>query len=174
MSTVRANAYLDASGGNTATINGIVPALSSQAQATAGSDNTTLMTPLRTSQAVGVSNSEMVKSALNAAGSAPVYAVRAWVNYTGSGGGGATTILASGNIASVTFVSTGTWQVNFTTAMQDANYSVTASADRGSGNIDVFVSLQNLTASSFQLIALDQFGGTINSTITNMCATVIR
>lgn len=52
MSTIKANAYLDASGGNNATINGITPALASQAQAEAGTDNATLMTPLRTSNAI--------------------------------------------------------------------------------------------------------------------------
>lgn len=52
MSTIRTNAILDAAGGNTATINGITPALSSQAQAEAGTDNTTLMTPLRAAQAI--------------------------------------------------------------------------------------------------------------------------
>jgi hypothetical protein len=51
MSTVRANAFLDSAGGNTATINGVTPALSSQAQAIAGTDNTTQMTPLRNLQA---------------------------------------------------------------------------------------------------------------------------
>lgn len=52
MSTIRANNFLDGSGGNTATINGVTIALSSQAQAEAGTDNTTLMTPLRTFQAI--------------------------------------------------------------------------------------------------------------------------
>lgn len=51
MSTIRTNAILDSAGGNTATINGITPALASQAQAEAGTDNTTLMTPLRVAQA---------------------------------------------------------------------------------------------------------------------------
>lgn len=50
MSTVRANIFLDGAGGNTATINGITPALASQAEAEAGTDNTKLMTPLRVSQ----------------------------------------------------------------------------------------------------------------------------
>lgn len=52
MSTVRANAIVDNAGGNTATINGITPALASQAEAQAGSDNTKLMTPLRSLQAI--------------------------------------------------------------------------------------------------------------------------
>lgn len=54
MSTIRTNAILDSAGGNTATINGITPALASQAQAEAGTDNTTLMTPLRVMQAIAV------------------------------------------------------------------------------------------------------------------------
>lgn len=56
MSTVKANYFLDASGGNTAQINGITPVLSSQAQAEAGTDNTTLMTPLRSKQAISVNS----------------------------------------------------------------------------------------------------------------------
>lgn len=46
------NAIIDAAGGNTATINGITPAIASQAEAEAGSNNTTLMTPLRVQQNV--------------------------------------------------------------------------------------------------------------------------
>ncbi len=46
------NAILDPAGGNTASINGIVPAIASQAQAQAGTDNTALMTPLRTAEAI--------------------------------------------------------------------------------------------------------------------------
>lgn len=52
MSTLRANIITDAAGGNTTIINGITPALASQAQAEAGTDNTTLMTPLRVAQAI--------------------------------------------------------------------------------------------------------------------------
>jgi len=47
---VRCANYKDASGGNTATINGITPTLATQAQAQAGTDNSTLMTPLRSQQ----------------------------------------------------------------------------------------------------------------------------
>lgn len=52
MSTIRANAIVDSSGGNTATVNGVTVALASQAQAEAGTDNATLMTPLRAAQAI--------------------------------------------------------------------------------------------------------------------------
>ena len=52
MSTIRANAIVDAAGGNTATINGVTPALATQAEAEAGTNNTKLMTPLRVDQAI--------------------------------------------------------------------------------------------------------------------------
>ena len=54
MSTVRADAILDAAGGNTATINGITPAIATSAEAETGTNNTKLMTPLRSAQAIGV------------------------------------------------------------------------------------------------------------------------
>jgi hypothetical protein len=66
MSTIKANAYLDAAGGNTATINGITPALSSLAQAQAGTDNTTQMTPLRTSNAITALTTSTVVGAATA------------------------------------------------------------------------------------------------------------
>jgi len=62
-----------------------------------------------------------VKTATNATGSAPVYACRAWVNFDGTG---TVSIRASGNVSSITDNGTGDYTVNFTTAMQDANYSV--------------------------------------------------
>lgn len=45
---------------------------------------------------------------------------RAWVNFNGTG---TVAIRASGNVSSITDVSTGRYEINFTTALQDANYS---------------------------------------------------
>jgi len=61
--------------------------------------------------------------ALNAAGSAPLYACRAWVNFNGTG---TVAIRASGNVSSITDNGTGDYTVNFATAMPDANYSFQA------------------------------------------------
>ena len=88
----------------------VAATLASQGQAEAGTDNTTLMTPLR------------LRNALNAAGSAPTYACRAWVNFNGTG---TVAIRASGNVSSITDNGTGDYSVNFATAMPDANYAVT-------------------------------------------------
>lgn len=57
-------------------------------------------------------------------GDAPVYGIRAWVSFDGTGAGGTRTIRGSGNVASVTDNGTGDYTVNFTTAMPDANYAV--------------------------------------------------
>jgi hypothetical protein len=69
-----------------------------------------------------------------ASGSAPSYSARAWVNFNGDG---TVAIRASGNVSSITDNGTGDYTVNFTTAMPDANYSlsVTPGADTTNGSI---------------------------------------
>jgi hypothetical protein len=66
-------------------------------------------------------NHPAVKTAINASGSAPIYACRAWVNFNGTG---TVAIRESGNVSSITDNSTGNYTVNFTTAMPDANYAI--------------------------------------------------
>ena len=56
-----------------------------------------------------------------ASGSAPSYSARAWVNFDGTG---TISIRASGNVSSITDGGAGIYGVNFSTAMQDANYCV--------------------------------------------------
>jgi hypothetical protein len=91
----------------------VAATLASQAEAEAGTDNTKLITPLR------------LRNALNATGSATIYACRAWVNFNGTG---TVAIRGSGNVSSITDNGTGDYTVNFTTAMPDANYSSVCSA----------------------------------------------
>lgn len=61
-----------------------------------------------------------IPSVLNASGSAPMFACRAWVNFDGTG---VVAIRASGNVSSITDNGTGDYTVNFTTAMADANHA---------------------------------------------------
>ena len=83
----------------------------------------------------------LVATELHATGSAPMYACRAWVNFNGTG---ATLIRGSGNVSSITDNGTGSYTVNFTTAMPDTNYATIASAQRsGTAFADVFVSIEN-------------------------------
>ncbi len=66
-------------------------------------------------------------STLDAPGSAPAYACRAWVNFNGQG---AVSIRGSGNVTSITDNGTGNYTVNFTTAMPDANFATVVAASR--------------------------------------------
>lgn len=62
--------------------------------------------------------------------SIPSYSARAWVNFNGTG---TVAIRASGNVSSITDNGTGDYTVNFTTAMPDANYSMSASTNSNNG-----------------------------------------
>ena len=70
-------------------------------------------------QNVLVANDAGVKTALNASGTAPIYACRAWVNFNGTG---TIAIRASGNVSSITDNGNGDYTINFTTVMPDALY----------------------------------------------------
>jgi len=61
-----------------------------------------------------------ITDALNATGSAPIYAARAWVNFNGTG---TVAIRASGNVSSITDNGTGYFTVNFASALPDASYA---------------------------------------------------
>ena len=103
-------------------------------------------------------------SELNATGSAPIYACRAWVNFNGTG---TPAIRASGNVSSITDNGTGDYTVNFTTAMPDANYSVACQGsndeiyDAPTGRL--YPTLKFDTSGfRFQTVAAD--GGAVNDT----------
>ncbi|MFI3187398.1 MAG: hypothetical protein QX198_15595, partial [Methylococcaceae bacterium] len=81
-----------------------------------------------------------IRESLNASGTAPIYACRAWVNFNGTG---TVAIRASGNVSSITDNGVGNYTVNFTTAMPDSNYSFSvgnewsAVRDSGTGGMNV-------------------------------------
>jgi hypothetical protein len=81
----------------------------STAEAQAGTSDTVAITPLK------------MRQGFNASGSAPVYACRAWVNFNGT----TATIRSSGNVSSITYISTGYYRINFSVVMPTNNYAVT-------------------------------------------------
>ena len=80
-----------------------------------------------------------------ATGSAPSYSARAWVSFKGTG---TVSIRDSGNVSSITDLGVGYYQVNFATAMSDANYSVTATIGGGSAT---FPSTPHIHESSYNV-----------------------
>ena len=98
-----------------------------------------------------VATAESTLAQFNASGSAPVYACRAWVNFNGTG---TVAIRASGNVSSVTDAGgTGNYFVNFTTAMQDANYSVVCNGSNSDGENDfAFANGANQSSGSIQIL----------------------
>ena len=107
-------------------------------------------------------NSAPVKVALNAAGGAPIFACRAWVNFNGTG---TVAIRASGNVSSITDNGTGDYTVNFTTPMPDADFAVCSSS--GFNNtIDVSTTSAEVleqTASSVHIRTFGTSGSSFDS-----------
>jgi len=96
-----------------------------------GTDEISLDSATNTSNMSFDANHAGIKAALNASGDAPIYACRAWVNFDGSTNtAGFCTIRGSGNVSSITDLGSGSYEVNFTTAMPDGNYAVTWEVDQ--------------------------------------------
>jgi hypothetical protein len=80
------------------------------------------------------------------------YSCRAWVNFNGTG---TVAINASGNVSSITDNGTGDYTVNFTTAMSDANYSVSGmakSSDTAGTRMAAMQLIANATATSTSFV----------------------
>ena len=88
---------------------------------------------------------------------------KAWVNFNGTG---TVAIRASFNVSSITDNGTGDYTVNFTTALVDANYSVTGSGFRVSGSyigICTTYGTQTITTCPVQLVT--DTGGLVDSAV---------
>lgn len=98
--------------------------IASTAEARAGLDNTKAITSLR------------LREGLNATGEAPIYACRAWVNFNGTG---TVAIRASGNVSSITDVSTGRYEANLILPMNTENtYAVSSSCNNNNSSPSEF------------------------------------
>ena len=111
--TTAENAFTALKQAATDTATGVVE-LATNAEVVTGTDTTRAVTPAS------------MKAGLNATGSAPIYACRAWVRFNGIG---TVSIQGSGNVTSVSDDGTGLYTINFTTAMPDENYCVVANCN---------------------------------------------
>ena len=111
-----------------------------------------------------------ITTALNATGSAPIYAARAWVNFNGTG---TVAIRAAGNVSSITDNGTGVYYVNFTTNMPDANYAVVATnKQRGGVTLDTTISTGSTAVSNIEVYSLSAGSTTYDSD--QICVTIFR
>lgn len=85
--------------------------IATSAEAAAGTDTARAITP------------SGLRGGLNASGSAPIYACRAWVVFNGVE---TVSTISAGNVSSITDLGTGHYRINFTTAMPDTGYSISA------------------------------------------------
>ena len=122
----------------TTTVKGIVE-LATQDEVSSGVDSTRAITPNTLSGGV--------KSVLNASGSAPMYACRAWIDFNGTG---TPAINASGNFSSITDNGVGNYSLNFTLGMPNSNYAVSEMHNNQSGGQHV-ASITSRTTSSVTL-----------------------
>lgn len=125
------------------TLAGLVE-LATTAEAAAGTDTTRAITPAG------------LFGGLNAPGTAPIYACRAWVNFNGSG---TVAIRASGNVSSITDNGVGDYTVNLATALPDSLGAVIVSGVGGltsaSGDINNMYSGYVPTTSTFRVYCWD-------------------
>ena len=121
-------------------------AITLAAPAVAGT--TTLTLPATTGSVIGSNSSGDIQFNSGYGSVAKAYGCRAWVNFNGTG---TVAIRASGNVTSITDGGVGTYTVNMTTAMPDANYApVTNSAAVGSVNFQTPLA-GTITTTTFDL-----------------------
>jgi len=115
-------------------------------------------------------NDSRAKTALNASGTAPIYACRAWVNFNGTG---TVTIRASGNVSSITDNGVGDYTVNFTNAMSDANYGISAIGNNSSAAFTMINDTASIPTSSALRIKTSATNGTASDS-PYVCLSIFR
>ena len=142
-----------------------------------GSTAATLTTSGITANLTGnvTGNANTATKLAGTTGSAPSYACRAWVNFDGTRDTtGATStantnrfIRSSGNVTSVLRNAVGDYTITFTTAMSDANYSITGSSggQNNTSNGAVYQNDQNSVKSStaFRILTVTQAGASVDT-----------
>jgi hypothetical protein len=112
----------------------------------------------------------------NPVGNAPLYGVRAWVNFdAGRDASGATNtsntnrfIRSSGNVTSVLKTATGKFTITFTFAMPNANYIVTSSSGTSGAPRHSCVDRTTATTTSIELETDDLSGNAANLSDNNV------
>ena len=105
---------------------------------------------------------QQTNAVTNTGGSPRYYAARAWVTFDGTTT--PPTILSQVNVASVTRSTTGTYNVNFTSNMPNANYAVSVMVGGSSGAAyGVWTNSATYAVSSFRMFTYALGGSLTNN-----------
>ena len=131
------------------------------------------LSTLTASGQVSVGGNLLMNSSYGSA--AIAYGVRAWVNFNGTG---TVAIRASGNVSSITDTGTGSYRVNFTTAMPDANYCAVATITPGSALNPIIPSLAGDGSGAYSTTQIgvgtwNQNSTSLNDTV-RVCVAIFR
>jgi len=97
-------------------------------------------------------------------------AAKAWVNFNGTG---TVAIRASFNVTSITDNGTGDYTVNFTTALEDANYCVSTAIGESATGGNSIINLYTPTSSSFRFTSRASSTNTFQDSV-NCCSAIFR
>jgi hypothetical protein len=128
--------------------------------------------PLTKIQSLGITDGTIVNADINASAAIAgtkltgVNDAKAWVNFNGTG---TPAIRASFNVSSLTDVGTGKYEVNFTNALTDANYSVVVGTNAGQSYI--FADSTG-TSSLIRIATADSSGSVVDTSF--VCVSVFR
>lgn len=100
------------------------------------------------------------------------YGCRAWVNFNGVAN--PPTIRGSGNVSSITDNGTGSYTVNFASAMPDVNYSAQALGDHVPGVYESRASIRNGTVATGSVRIDFHNGGNAPVDVTTACVAIFR
>ena len=101
-----------------------------------------------------------------------VYTAKAWVNFNGTG---TVAIRGAGNVSSITDNGTGSYTVNFTTALADANYSAVATSGTDGVSGDVghnAANIRDTSTSSVWVINWNDADALVD--VARICVSVFR
>jgi len=139
----------------------ITASLSGNATGLSGTPNITVGTVAATNFNATTSNFQFNSGY---GSNATAYGCRAWVNFEGTS---PYSIRSSGNVSSISFVTTGTYTVNLSTALTDTNYTVVCNSDNittgsTSGTYCVPHNGTSPTTSTFRIRTLSSTPASIN------------
>lgn len=112
-----------------------------------------------------------INSMFNVEGNAPLYACRAWVNFSGTG---TVAIRAGGNVSSITDNGQGEYTVNFTSPMVDADYALVGSTQPSVMAADVVGINPNVAPTTSAVSIITHRGGSGNVDVPRVMICVFR